>query len=92
MALTKQEFDRIDAALAAVLDDPPTFGNFLHDFAGRNAERLHRYKLDTHWSEKQWYQVKKIEGVLTGDVPPARADGRQVDLEDAIAASRERGR
>jgi len=74
--LTQEEFDRIDAALAAVLEDPAEFGDWLADFAARNAERLETHSLRTHWSDKQWEVVISIERIQRGEPPSHIFPGR----------------
>lgn len=71
--LTQDEFDRIDRALVAVLEDGEGFGDFLSDFALSNADRLERYGLETRFTLRQWEMIGKIE---------ARAEEIKGMLED----------
>ncbi|MBF0094900.1 MAG: hypothetical protein HQL34_10200 [Alphaproteobacteria bacterium] len=59
--LSQDEFDRINRALAAVLEDGVGFGDFLSDFALSNADRLEKYGLKTRFTARQWEMIRKIE-------------------------------
>lgn len=60
-ALTEEQFNRIDRALAQVIERPGDFDDFQVDFAMKLSDKLDKYGVRTFVSEKQWGVIERIE-------------------------------